>query len=171
MENNTYFFTATILNWNKILREDKYKDIIVNSLQFLTNENRIKVFGFVIMPNHIHLIWKILDGHTLPEVQRDFLKFTAQQIKLEIKNISPDKLKDFKVNAKDREFQIWERNALATELITEAVLIQKLNYIHCNPIQERWNLCKDFQDYKYSSAGFYYKGESEWTFLTNYREE
>jgi putative transposase len=63
MNLNTYFFTATILNWNNLLAGDKYKNIVAESLQFLTENNRIRVFGFVIMPNHIHLIWKILNPH------------------------------------------------------------------------------------------------------------
>jgi hypothetical protein len=44
------FFTATILEWRKLLAPDKYKDIIVESLRFLVNHNRIFVYGFVIMP-------------------------------------------------------------------------------------------------------------------------
>jgi putative transposase len=51
------FFTATILDWKSLLKEDKYKDINVSSLQFLVKNKRVKVFSFVIMPNHLHPIW------------------------------------------------------------------------------------------------------------------
>ena len=53
------FFTATILEWKKLLTPDKYKDIIIHSLTFLVNNNRMFIYGFVIMPNHIHLIWQM----------------------------------------------------------------------------------------------------------------
>jgi REP element-mobilizing transposase RayT len=165
-----YFFTATILYWKKILTDDRLKDIIISSLKFLVENNRVKVYAFVIMPNHIHLIWKILEPHILQEVQRDFLKYTAQQIKFEIRKIDPDLLKQFKVEAKDREYQIWERNPLSVELISQKVLVQKLDYIHGNPVQEKWELCEDFLEYKYSSARFYYTEESEWDFLSHYGE-
>ncbi|MGZ3873593.1 MAG: hypothetical protein ACXVJD_11780 [Mucilaginibacter sp.] len=56
------FFTATILEWKHLLKEDIYKDIIINSLTFLKKEKSIVVYGFVIMPNHIHLLWQIQDG-------------------------------------------------------------------------------------------------------------
>ena len=62
------FFTATILDRKPLLKEDKYKDIIVNSLKFLVETKRVKVFPFVIMPNHFHLIWQIQPGHELEEV-------------------------------------------------------------------------------------------------------
>ena len=53
-----FFFTATINKWQKLLQPDKYKDIIIDSLDYLSNAGKIDVFGFVIMPNHIHLIWR-----------------------------------------------------------------------------------------------------------------
>jgi len=37
------FFTATILQWKHLLKEDEYKDIIIKSLQFLTNEKSVVV--------------------------------------------------------------------------------------------------------------------------------
>ena len=56
------FFTATILEWKKLLAPDKYKDIIMESLKFLVTNKRIILNGFVIMPNHIHLIWQMCEG-------------------------------------------------------------------------------------------------------------
>lgn len=51
-----FFWTATINQWQKLLQPDTYKDIIIDSLNYLSNAKKIDVFGFVIMPNHIHLI-------------------------------------------------------------------------------------------------------------------
>ena len=53
------FFTATILNWQHLLKPDKYKIIIIDSLRYLSNKEKVKISAFVIMPNHIHLVWKI----------------------------------------------------------------------------------------------------------------
>jgi hypothetical protein len=50
-----YFFTATILNWRKLLAPDKYKQMIVDSLKHLVDKQKIAVYAFVVMPNHIHL--------------------------------------------------------------------------------------------------------------------
>ena len=77
-ENHPQFFTATINEWNHLLKDDKAKDIIINSLRFLVTENRINVYGFVIISNHLHLIWRIKSPCLLKNVQRDFLKYTAQ---------------------------------------------------------------------------------------------
>ena len=78
------FFTATILEWKHLLKDDGYKDIIVNSLRFLKNEQSIVIYGYVIIPNHIHLIWQIQDGFKREKIQMRFLKFTAQQMKFKL---------------------------------------------------------------------------------------
>ena len=68
------FFTATILYWKKLLKPDKYKQIIIESLKFLVAEKRVQVYGFVIMPNHIHLIW----AHKRNQWQRKPTRFTPE---------------------------------------------------------------------------------------------
>ena len=75
------FFTATILEWKQLLVLDSMKQIIISSLQYLVNEGRVKIYGFVLMPNDIHLIWQIQDGHEKAKVQQSFLKYSAQQMK------------------------------------------------------------------------------------------
>ena len=66
---HTEFFTATILEWRHLLKDDHCKETITNSLQWLVNKKRCSVYAFVIMPNHIHLLWKIADGFEREEVQ------------------------------------------------------------------------------------------------------
>jgi REP element-mobilizing transposase RayT len=162
------FFTATILEWKTLLKPAKYKDIITESLSYRVKEKQVFVYGFVIMPNHMHLIWQIRDGHEREKVQRDFLKYTAQMMIRDLETNHPKVLEHFKVNAKDRTYQIWERNPLTIDLYSEKVLLQKLNYIHQNPLQEKWKLAEVEEDYAYSSAEFYQEGKSNWDFLTHY---
>ncbi len=146
------YFTATNLEWKKLLQPDKYKDIVISSMKFLVKEKRVKIFSFVIMDNHIHLIWQMLPDNDPEAVQRDLLKYTAQRIKKDLLRNHPDVLAQFKVDAKDRNYQFWERNALSVELRNHTVFIQKLDYIHWNPVKA--GMCKLPEDYKYSSALF-----------------
>jgi len=52
-----YFTTATVKDWKHLLRPDKYKTIITDSLSYLVKEQTVRVYAFVMMPNHFHLIW------------------------------------------------------------------------------------------------------------------
>jgi len=161
------FFTATILEWKGLLKPAKYKQVIVNSLTFLVQNSKAHIFAFVIMDNHIHLIWQAMPGYKPTAIQHSFLKFTAQQIKFDLQKSHPAVLSKFKVNGKDREYQFWERNALGIELFNEDVFGQKLHYIHYNPVKV--GLCKLPEDYKYSSARFYETGIDDFGFITHYK--
>ena len=160
-----HYFTATILEWKRLLKPDKYKELIISSLDYMVKANRIAVYGFVIMINHFHLIWPIKEGQVKSDVQRDILKYTAQIILKDLRKNHPYTLERFRVDASDRRFQIWERNPLSIELYSEKVLLQKLNYLHENPV--RAGLVNQPTDYTYSSASFY-NGKNEWPFLQHY---
>ena len=75
------FFTATIYEWQPLLHDDLYKNIIIESLQFLVSKKRIELNAFVIMSNHIHLIWQAMNDFTPSAIQASFMKYTALQIK------------------------------------------------------------------------------------------
>ena len=162
------FFTASIKGWYELLQHDQYKDIIINSLRFLVEDKRIKLYAFVIMSDHIHLIWQMQPLIHSQHVQRDFLKYTAQRIKHDLLKNHPELLSHFETDATDRSYQFWKRRALSIELRTDKVYMQKLNYIHCNPVKS--GICKLPEEYKYSSALFYYTGVDNWGFLSHHRD-
>ena len=85
MIKNFFYFTATVLNWKHILKADKYKDVLIKSFKFLVNEERVRIFAFVIMPNHFHAVWKINENLEKPDYQRDLMKFTGQTILRDLK--------------------------------------------------------------------------------------
>ena len=159
------FITVTCLEWKPLLEEDRFKDIIIDSLSFLTKSKRVTVYAFVIMSNHFHMIWQMVGDHKREDVQRDFLKFTGQQILKILRTENSPMQSELIVNAKDRKRQVWERNSLGIPLWSDAVIWQKLDYIHNNPVKA--GLCKNPEDYKYSSAGFYCNGDRYWNFLTH----
>lgn len=160
------FITVTCLDWVPVIMEDRFKEIIIESLRFLTHNKRIAVYGFVIMPNHLHLIWQMLGEHKRENVQRDFLKFTSQQILKHLRNEGAVLQKRLLVQSKDRKYQVWKRNSLSIPLWSDWVFTQKLDYIHNNPVKA--GLCKNPEDYYYSSASFYHFNDRHWDFLTHY---
>ena len=169
-EQHPQFFTATILEWKPLLKQDKYKQVITDSLHYLVKAQRVKIFAFVIMPNHMHILWQIQYPHSREDVQRDLLKYTGQQILFDLKANHPAVLARFYAGAKDRKYQIWERNALSVDLYHHKQFLQKLEYIHNNPLQPRWNLGTLPEEYIFSSAAFYETGSKDFDFLTHYAE-
>ena len=118
------------------------------------------------MDNHIHLIWPPLPGQSPSSIQLSFMKFTAQQIKFALAMDNPVLLEQCEVNKTDREYQICKRKPLSIELSSEKIFLQKLEYIHYNPVKA--DICNYPEDYHFSSALFYENGLDHFKMLTHY---
>jgi REP element-mobilizing transposase RayT len=165
-----YFWTSTIKDWKVLLKQDKYKRIIIDILKELHSRSLIAIYGFVIMPNHIHLLWELLahNGKEMPHAS--FNKGTAHEIVKDLKANHIAVLDHFKVEEKERQFRIWQRDPLAILMDSKGKFEQKLNYVHDNPLSERWNLALTPEDYYWSSSSFYVTGKDNLGFLTHYTE-
>ena len=160
-----YFWTATVHNWYHLLKKDTKKQMIVNSLKMLSDKKLITVYAFVIMPNHIHLIWQQNSANGKETPKGSFMKFTAHKFKEYLK--LEGGLESYKVNALNKSYEFWQRDSLGIEIWSREVAKQKLEYIHCNPVSGKWLLAKDDLSYYYSSARFYEYGMDEFGFLNN----
>ncbi len=165
---NIFFTTATINKWLNLLEKDEYKDILISSLRFLVQNERLYIYAFVIMPNHLHIIWSENNNKVKETAKASFLKFTSKYFLKNLKQTNPEFLKRFFVNKRDRKYQFWQRNSLDIDISSEKIFDQKLNYIHNNPLQPKWNLVENPVDYKYSSAKFYEEGIDEFGILMSY---
>ena len=86
IEDVPQFYTASIIKGKFLLNSDKHKLILIESLQYLVKENRVIIYGYVIMDNHIHIVWKSTKLYSLKHTQLSFMKFTAQRLKRELQN-------------------------------------------------------------------------------------
>ena len=166
-----FFWTATINKWQHLLWKDDYKNVIINSLQYLSDSGKVDVFAFVIMPNHIHIIWRINEMNGKETAQGSFLKYTAHEFKKMLKSDTDNNLASYAVTAANKSYEFWQRDSLAVHLYTKKVAYQKLDYVHYNPCTDRWHLVSDPCDYIYSSAKYYMLGEKHYSFLKDLREE
>ena len=168
--NRVYFFTASILNWQNLLCSRQYKQVIIDSLKYLSDRRKIKIYAFVIMPNHIHFLWEMLakNGREMP--YSSFMKHTGHLFLKMTEINTPHTLPHFYSTQADRKYHFWERNSLPVHLYSKSVVEQKLAYIHQNPIAGRWKLAQNAVEYPYSSAKFYAGAGDDFGFLVDYRE-
>lgn len=168
---NIYFWTATINKWQRLLMPDEFKDVIVGSLEHLSKSGKIDVFAFVIMPNHIHLIWRINEHNGKETTQGSFLKFTAHEFKKMLIKEGNNELEHYAVDASNKSYEFWQRDSLAIHLYTRKVAYQKMDYTHYNPLAKDWQLANSISEYKYSTAKFYELGIKDFAFIKDLREE
>ena len=153
-----YFLTFKVVGWIGVLTRKRYRDILINSLKYCQKNKGLRLYAYVIMSNHVHLVAAANEGYELSNILRDFKKFTAQQILKSIKEESENRrewmlyLFEYfgKRNTNNRKYQFWGQDNHPIELWSEKVIKQKINYIHNNPIE--LGFVTSAIDWKYSSA-------------------
>src|SRR5262249_47538975 len=143
-----YFFTATINNWQMLLADDGMKQIITDSLQWHHQNNRARTHAFVIMPNHIHLLWSPVTKFYEDGNEQSLLSFTAHEFKKYLVQNHPKILEQYVSTEADRQYHFWERRSRTIEVMSRSIAEQKLDYIHLNPLSGRWNLVAYPEDYQ-----------------------
>jgi len=63
------------------------------------------------MPNQMHILWRKQNDWIEKNVQQNFLKYTAQQIKFNLLENNPNELSKYTSTQRDRQFYFWERRA------------------------------------------------------------
>ena len=162
------FFTATANNWQALFEDNSIKNILINSMEWLVKNNKAKIHAFVIMPNHIHIIWSLLEEDY--DVATSFKSYTATMIRKHLIKNDNNKLKTYISTQKDRTYNFWKRRSKSIEIMNRNIADQKIEYIHNNPLQEKWELVDLPEDYYYSSASFYIANKTDFKFLTRYED-
>lgn len=140
-DNNSgyYFTTCTVEHWYYIFDRHNRWQILADSLIYCIKYKNLKLFGFVFMLNHIHLLFSSPDSAGFI---RDFKKFTSKKLKNNILSTEPNLLKLF-IN-KNEAFHLWQDSNMPIIIESEKVFGQKLIYIHNNPVRKNYVLKPEY---------------------------
>lgn len=150
-----HFVTFTVHQWVDVFTRRIYCDIPLDSLRFCQENKGLEIFAWVIMSNHSHLIIRAKNDN-LPDVIRDFRKFTAKKIFRAIQENSQESRKKWLEMTLTFENQIWfwEGGYHGEEIFSLPFFETKVKYIHENPV--RAGIVEKPEDYILSSAGDFY---------------
>lgn len=156
---NLYFITTTAVRRLHLFHRDVIKRLLVDTLDCMHLRGRFKLYAFVIMPNHVHLIIQCNAEDPFSDVMRDFKKHVADRLLRQLENEDNQpalaRLAALVIRSKRQRYVVWEEGYLAKAVFTPAFLRQKMNYTHSNPCQPHWLLAESPEDYIWSSARFY----------------
>jgi putative transposase len=146
------FTTHVITNHIPIFCRPCYSDVIVQALIYMRKQNAVPVYGFVIMPNHLHLLTGVPSAEQLHDSLIAFRKFTAKNLVERLKlNFETWALAGLQAGQKD--FSVYEVEFHPKDASQHDVFYQKLEYIHMNPV--RAGFVSRPEDWLYSSARSY----------------
>jgi putative transposase len=155
-----YFVTFTIVDWLPIFINPEPINIIIDNLRFCIIEKHLRVYAYVIMPNHIHLVafGANFSNSRLQKTLSEFRRFTGHRLANYVdKNLSESLVKVCSSGAlSDRTKQIWQQGWHAEGLASERFLKQKVDYVHENPVRKGY--VREPEHWMHSSAGFWFAG-------------
>lgn len=161
-----YFITFTCQNWLPLFEITNSYDAVYKWFDYLKDKGHI-VKGYVIMPNHVHLLIEFSASiKNINTIVSNGKRFIAYEIvkRLQSQQNTTILLKLAEaVTSSDKErgkiHQVFERSFDCKEITNQHFFLQKLAYIHNNPCSGIWNLVSSPIDYKHSSAKYYMDGK------------
>ena len=150
-----YFLTCTIVGWIPLFFNPGILKIALDSIQYLTKLNRWRLYAYVIMENHLHLVAS--SEHLSKEVG-DFKSFTARSIVDYLKEQNDvhilKQLEHLKLrHKKESTYQVWQEGSHPQAIHDDKMMSQKIEYIHLNPVRRGY--VDEPAQWRYSSARNY----------------
>lgn len=150
-----HFMTCTILHWIPIFTRVETTQIIFDSLDYLQQTDNMKVYAYVILENHLHLI---ASSDDLSKSMQKFKAHTAKEIlrllqKQNVKIIL-DQLAFYKKAHKTQTtYQLWQEGFQPKLIQGKKMMKEKIDYIHLNPVKRGY--VDEARHWRYSSARDY----------------
>lgn len=154
-----YFISFATVGWIDVFTRRTYKETLIESIEYCQNNKGLELYAWCIMSNHVHMIVKAADGFVLPDIIRDFKKYTSKAIIKQIEENPEESRKEWmlaifnnsgKFNSNNKEYQFWQQHNKPIEIYSAHVIAQKLDYIHDNPVEA--GIVERAEHYLYSSA-------------------
>jgi putative transposase len=150
-----HFITCTILHWLPIFTRKESVQIIIDCLKFLQEKDNLKLYAYVILENHLHMV---VSSNDLHKTMQSFKQYTAKQILTMLKKGNVKTILDQfafykKAHHKEKTYQVWEEGYQPKLIQNEAMMKIKIDYIHQNPIKRGY--VDEAFHWRYSSARNY----------------
>jgi putative transposase len=138
-----YFITTTVIEWVDIFTRPTQKQVIVESLLYAQHHKGLEIFAWCLMPSHLHMIVRASEGFNLPAIIRDFKKYTSKKIVKQVIE-EPESRRDWLLqkyrtaalhHPKCHQYKVWQDGYYPIELHSPEFVLQKLKYIHNNPVE------------------------------------
>jgi REP element-mobilizing transposase RayT len=146
------FLTSVTHNRIPIFVTDKLKQIACDAFDEARRSGEIDILSYVIMPDHYHMVVRS-EKRKPSDIARYMNGISARRIIDYLKECGfTTSLEKLRTLTKKREYKhsVWQHNPDSMLITSESMLMQKVNYIHHNPV--RAGFVERPQDYLFSSA-------------------
>lgn len=141
--NGLYFVSFSVIGWIDVFTRREYQEILIESLDYCQKNKNLKLYCYCIMPSHVHFI-TYSENAELSGTLRDLKSFTAKQLFKTIAENPQESRKEWLLNqfryyggknSPKQETQFWHHGNHPFFLYSQAMIKQKVDYIHMNPVE------------------------------------
>ncbi|HUN62828.1 MAG TPA: transposase [Candidatus Sulfotelmatobacter sp.] len=134
----TYFVTSRTWQSRALFVTESFCSVFIDSLLCYRNEGAFALHGFVLMPDHFHVLLTPAGDKTLERVVQYIKGGSARRLALEM----------------NMRFPVWQRGFSDHRIRDEVDFASHVRYIDENPVKRR--LVVAARDYRWSSASGLY---------------
>jgi putative transposase len=145
----SHFVTFCCYHRHHLLTTDVSCRFFESAFERVRHSYRLNVYGYVVMPEHVHLLLSEPQQETLADAMKSLKQGVSRRL------------------IGDAE-HFWQKRYYDFNVRTYPQFVEKLRYIHRNPVKR--GLCERPEDWEWSSFRHYATGckgrveiESEWT--------
>jgi putative transposase len=154
-DGRSYFITSSTIHWLPLFAVPALAEIVMDSLNFLQQQGRIKLHAWVLMETHFHLVATSQD---MSGEMRKVKSYTARRIVDCLKKEGPafllNQLRFLKKRHKDQQMhQVWQEGVHPKMIMDERMLGKTIEYVHYNPVKRGY--VDTPEHWRYSSARDY----------------
>ena len=147
------YVTSTCLDFAHLFHRQEMRTKMAVILLENCQMNRARLHAFVVMSHHLHLLVRPNDDQTISQLMSKVKRQSAL-------TLGP-KFNDFERNQLNAQYglndhRFWKAGFRGFPIYTEELRLQKLNYIHQNPV--RADKVEEAQEYVWSSSHLYALG-------------
>jgi putative transposase len=153
----SHFITFTCYHRRPLMTTPSSRCIIESALERIRRNFHLRVYGYVVMPDHVHLLLSEPRYGTLADAPKSLKQGVSRRL----------------IGGAEH---FWQKRYYDFNVRNYAQFVEKLRYIHRNPV--RAGLCARPEDWEWSTFRHYATGckgsveiESEWTARERERAE
>jgi len=155
-----HFVTSTTVGWVPVFTHAGRFQILIDTFKFCQKSKGLKIYAFVILDNHFHLVMEAPD---ISGVMQSIKRHTARTIidalgAGEMDEWLGAQLRFYRQKHKvESDHQLWQEGYHPQKIVGAEMLHQKIEYIHNNPVKR--GLVDVPEHWRYSSARNYMSGD------------
>ncbi len=137
-----------------LLTNTLYRMAVINAIDSVRNRFRYKLLGYVIMPDHVHLVIIPAEDSGVGRIVGEIKRAAAKDIIAMMRTQQSPVLKKLGIFRNGRhKHALWQRRCYDHNCRTTEIVWEKLQYCHNNPVKR--GLVSSPASWKWSSYGWY----------------